>query len=151
MAEIFRSALNYINQTGKSGNDFVGQYVELGPVQLRVRRVIAEGNLLFLSVRWTLVRCVSFVRECYARFKTANLIYSFNVNIFNVFFFSGGYGFVFVAQDTSTGKEYALKVKINGSHVLFISFLSFLSVINVKVTVVISGVFYVIVWKCKCD
>ena len=23
---------------------------------------------------------------------------------------SGGYGFVFVAQDTSTGKEYALKV-----------------------------------------
>jgi len=67
------------------------------------------------------------------------------------FFFSGGYGFVFVAQDTSTGKEYALKVKINGSHVLFISFLSFLSVINVKVTVVISGVFYVIVWKCKCD
>ena len=87
MAEIFRSALNYISQTGKSGNDFVGQYVELGPVQLRVRRVIAEGNLLFLSVRWTLVRSVSFVRECYARFKTANLIYSFNVNIFNVFFF----------------------------------------------------------------
>ena len=51
MAEIFRSALNYISQTGKSGNDFVGQYVELGPVQLRVRRVIAEGNLLVLSVR----------------------------------------------------------------------------------------------------
>lgn len=63
MAELFRSAFNYISQTGKSGNDFVGQYVELGPVQLRVRRVIAEG----------------------------------------------GYGFVFVAQDTSTGKEYALK------------------------------------------
>ena len=54
MAEMFRSALNYISQTGKSGNDFVGQYVELGPVQLRVRRVIAEGNLVFLSVRWTL-------------------------------------------------------------------------------------------------
>ena len=68
MAEIFRSALNYISQTGKSGNDFVGQYVELGPVQLRVRRVIAEGNLLVLiSVRWTLVRSLSFVRECNAR------------------------------------------------------------------------------------
>lgn len=65
MAELFRSAFNYISQTGKgnSGSDFVGQYVELGNVQLRVRRVIAEG----------------------------------------------GYGFVFVAQDTSTGKEYALK------------------------------------------
>ena len=76
MAEIFRSALNYISQTGKSGNDFVGQYVELGPVQLRVRRVIAEGNLVVLSVRWTLVPSLSFVQEYNARFKTANLIYS---------------------------------------------------------------------------
>lgn len=55
--------------------------------------------------------------------------------------FSGGYGFVFVAQDTSTGKEYALKVKINASHVLFTSYLCFLFVINVKITVVISGGF----------
>ena len=46
MAELFRSALNYISQTGKTGgSDFVGQYVELGPVQLRVRRVIAEGKI----------------------------------------------------------------------------------------------------------
>ena len=45
MAELFRSAFNYISQTGKSaGSDFVGQYVELGPVQLRVKRVIAEGK-----------------------------------------------------------------------------------------------------------
>ena len=29
----------------------------------------------------------------------------------NCLFFLGGYGFVFVAQDTSTGKEYALKVR----------------------------------------
>ena len=28
----------------------------------------------------------------------------------NSVYYSGGYGFVFVAQDTSTGKEYALKV-----------------------------------------
>ena len=48
MAELFRSAFNYISQTGKSGNDFVGQYVELGPVQLRVRRVIAEGKAVVL-------------------------------------------------------------------------------------------------------
>ncbi|XP_031568083.1 cyclin-G-associated kinase-like [Actinia tenebrosa] len=63
MAEIFRSALSYISQTGKSDNDFVGQYVELGPIQLKIKRVIAEG----------------------------------------------GYGFVFVAQDEKTGKDYALK------------------------------------------
>lgn len=87
MAEIFRSALNYISQTGKSGNDFVGQYVELGPVQLRVRRVIAEGSLLVSSVTWTLVCFLSFIRECNARFKTANLIYCFYVNILKLCFF----------------------------------------------------------------
>ena len=54
MADIFRSAFNYISQTGKSDNDFVGQYVELGPVQLRVRRVIAEGRAAILSVKFNL-------------------------------------------------------------------------------------------------
>ena len=43
MADIFRSALNYLSQA-KTDNDFVGQYVELGPVQLKVKRVIAEGK-----------------------------------------------------------------------------------------------------------
>ncbi|KAK3755297.1 hypothetical protein QZH41_014605 [Actinostola sp. cb2023] len=62
MADIFRSALSYISQTGKD-NEFVGHYVELGPVQLKVKKVLAEG----------------------------------------------GYGFVFVAQDEKTSKEYALK------------------------------------------
>lgn len=51
-----------ISGSGK-GNDFVGQYVELGQQKLRIRRVLGEG----------------------------------------------GYGFVFAAQDTATGKEYALK------------------------------------------
>jgi len=44
MADIFRSAFSYISQTGKADNDFVGQYVELGPIQLRVKKVLAEGN-----------------------------------------------------------------------------------------------------------
>lgn len=110
MAEIFRSALNYISQTGKSGNDFVGQYVELGPVQLRVRRVIAEGNLLVLiSVRWTLVRSLSFVRECNARFKTANLIYSFNVNIFNLCFFQEGTGLFLLRRTRRPEKNMPLR------------------------------------------
>lgn len=51
MAELFRSAFNYISQTGKSGNDFVGQYVELGPVQLRVRKVVAEGKTVIVFIR----------------------------------------------------------------------------------------------------
>lgn len=54
MADLFRSAFNYISSTGKSGNDFVGQYVELGPVQLRVRKVLAEGKTVVLSERWRL-------------------------------------------------------------------------------------------------
>ena len=63
--------------------------------------------------------------------------------------FSGGYGFVFVAQDTSTGKEYALKVKINGSQLLFISYLCFLSVIDVKAVVILGGRgFHVTSLKC---
>ena len=50
----------------------------------------------------------------------------------------GGYGFVFVAQDTSTGKEYALKVKFNFL-LLFIDYFCFLSVINEKITSSIAG------------
>ena len=55
MAEMFRSALSYISQTGKAENDFVGQYVELGPVKLRIKKVLAEGgyysraSVLFVS------------------------------------------------------------------------------------------------------
>lgn len=33
-------------------------------------------------------------------------------NAFGLFFFPGGYGFVFIAQDTSSVKDYALKVCI---------------------------------------
>ncbi|CAH2075099.1 unnamed protein product, partial [Iphiclides podalirius] len=48
---------------GGSDNDFVGQFVEIGNMKLRVKKVIAEG----------------------------------------------GFAFVFIAQDVSTGTEYALK------------------------------------------
>ena len=60
MAELFRSAFNYISQTGKSGNDFVGQYVELGTVQqLRVRKVVAEGKTVIVFIR----QCLSLTRS----------------------------------------------------------------------------------------
>lgn len=62
MAELFRSAFNYISQTGKSGNDFVGQYVELGPVQLRVRKVVAEG----------IKTVIVFIRQCLSLTRSVN-------------------------------------------------------------------------------
>ena len=70
MAELFRSAFNYISQTGKSGNDFVGQYVELGPVQLRVRRVIAEGKAVVLPRRWRLILFCSMTN--FVQFASSN-------------------------------------------------------------------------------
>lgn len=88
MADIFRSAFSYISQTGKADNNFVGQYVELGPIQLRVKKVLAEGN-----------RDVKIDRNA----KRMMFSVHFVVVI-------GGYGFVFVAQDENTGKDYALKV-----------------------------------------
>lgn len=37
---------NLFSGTGStSGNDFVGQYVELGQQQLKIKKVIAEGKL----------------------------------------------------------------------------------------------------------
>lgn len=70
MAELFRSAFNYISQTGKSGNDFVGQYVELGPVQLRVRRVIAEGKAVVSPRRRRLISFCSMTN--FVQFASSN-------------------------------------------------------------------------------
>ncbi|XP_013184450.1 cyclin-G-associated kinase [Amyelois transitella] len=63
---VFKSAMGYFSSSGANGgsdNDFVGQFVEIGNMKLRVKKVIAEG----------------------------------------------GFAFVFVAQDVSSGTEYALK------------------------------------------
>ncbi|XP_046960103.1 cyclin-G-associated kinase [Vanessa cardui] len=63
---VFKSAMGYFSSAGANGgsdNDFVGQFVEIGNMKLRVKKVIAEG----------------------------------------------GFAFVFVAQDVSSGTEYALK------------------------------------------
>ncbi|XP_063621140.1 cyclin-G-associated kinase [Cydia splendana] len=63
---VFKSAMGYFSSSGANGgsdNEFVGQFVEIGNMKLRVKKVIAEG----------------------------------------------GFAFVFVAQDVSSGTEYALK------------------------------------------
>lgn len=54
MSEFFKSAMGYFNNTpsgtsnGSEGgggpeNDFVGQLVEVGSMNLRIRKLIAEG------------------------------------------------------------------------------------------------------------
>ena len=49
MAAFLKSALGEFIGTGggADGNDFVGQYVELGDQKLRVKRLIAEGKTVF--------------------------------------------------------------------------------------------------------
>lgn len=50
---LFQSALDFLAGPGSSGaasrdqNDFVGQIVELGDMKLRIKRVIAEGEVLY--------------------------------------------------------------------------------------------------------
>lgn len=54
---VFKSAMGYFSSGGANGgsdNDFVGQFVEIGNMKLRVKKVIAEGmcNFLFLYHFW---------------------------------------------------------------------------------------------------
>lgn len=44
---VFKSAMGYFSSGGANGsseNDFVGQFVEIGNMKLRVKKVIAEGE-----------------------------------------------------------------------------------------------------------
>ncbi|KAK7100826.1 cyclin-G-associated kinase-like [Littorina saxatilis] len=51
MADFFKSALGMLGGGQiRDGNDFVGQYVELGNQKLRVKRLIAEGGFAFVFV-----------------------------------------------------------------------------------------------------
>lgn len=46
---VFKSAMGYFSSSGANGgsdNDFVGQFVEIGNMKLRVKKVIAEGKLM---------------------------------------------------------------------------------------------------------
>ncbi|XP_057655522.1 cyclin-G-associated kinase [Diorhabda carinulata] len=65
MSELFKSAFEYFSSptNGQNENSFVGHTIEISNVQLKIKKVIAEG----------------------------------------------GFAIVFVAQDTATGKDYALK------------------------------------------
>lgn len=48
MADIFRSAFG-IFSSNKSDSDFVGQRVDIATTQLRVKKLIAEGENMFLN------------------------------------------------------------------------------------------------------
>ncbi|XP_050668220.1 cyclin-G-associated kinase isoform X2 [Leptidea sinapis] len=50
---VFKSAMGYFSSSGANGgsdNDFVGQFVEIGNMKLRVKKVIAEGGFAFVFV-----------------------------------------------------------------------------------------------------
>lgn len=50
---VFKSAIGYFSSGGANGsneNDFVGQFVEIGNMKLRVKKVIAEGEFLIMIV-----------------------------------------------------------------------------------------------------
>lgn len=60
---VFKSAMGYFSSGGANGgsdNDFVGQFVEIGNMKLRVKKVIAEGKLyqIVLSIACS-VMCFS--------------------------------------------------------------------------------------------
>lgn len=47
---VFKSAMGYFSSGGANGgsdNEFVGQFVEIGNMKLRVKKVIAEGKFIF--------------------------------------------------------------------------------------------------------
>ena len=106
MADIFRSAFGIFSGS-KTDSDFVGQRVDIASTQLRVKKLIAEGERIHIvyisSFSWLLI--VEILVLVFLPLK-------FAMNCVNMSFMLGAYGFVFVAQDVSSGKEYALKVNI---------------------------------------
>ncbi len=52
-ADIFRSAFTYIsggaNGESERGSELIGEIVEMGEMKLKVKKVIAEGNLSRLT------------------------------------------------------------------------------------------------------
>lgn len=79
------------------GSRFVGQVVDLGGGnKLRVKKVIAEGMSVYIHTHTCTYIYIRTYKCTYIHTHT-------NTH-------TGGYGYVFVAQDTRTGKDYALKV-----------------------------------------
>ncbi|KAJ8972979.1 hypothetical protein NQ317_016040 [Molorchus minor] len=52
MSDLFKSAFEYFSgpTNGQSDNSFVGQVVEISNVQLRIKKVIAEGGFAVVFV-----------------------------------------------------------------------------------------------------
>lgn len=87
MSDLFKSAFDYFTSSnnGQVENSFVNQIVNIGNTTIRVKKVIAEGQVIggILSIKKKIIKYVIFV---------------------------GGFAFVFVSEDVNSGNEYALKV-----------------------------------------
>lgn len=65
---VFKSAMGYFSSGGANGgsdNDFVGQFVEIGNMKLRVKKVIAEGMWNIWFIIWLM---------CYVEYKKASKV-----------------------------------------------------------------------------
>ena len=134
MAELFSSAWNYLRGGsegggegaeggGGAGSRFVGQEVDLGNGKVvKIKRIIAEGERLEgkdgseggdeRGKRES--EAEEFIPHCskYIYCVYTSILYDaldLSVHLFS----AGGFGYVFVARDTQTGKDYALKVNLN--------------------------------------
>ena len=103
MSELFRSALGLLGGgQGDRGSDFVGSQVELGEMKLRVKRVIAEGGLVYFC--WSLDRHRSEVGYLYY-YNTFDVQYS-NVNQFDIQFCTWPYGENELTLQTNTNIDF---------------------------------------------
>lgn len=62
---VFKSAMGYFSSGGANGgsdNDFVGQFVEIGNMKLRVKKVIAEGMQNIWFSFW-LIHYLEYVKK----------------------------------------------------------------------------------------
>ena len=113
MVEFFRSAMSYLSGEGEGGGSgsgggsaFVGQTVDVGEgMKLKVKKVVAEGkeDPLPLNTPPYPLHLSPFLPLNTPPYPLLSLS------------LLGGYGFVFIAQDISTGIDYALKVSLGVS------------------------------------
>ena len=88
MADLFKSAVNYLSGSGGDPeNEFVGKVVVLGRYELRVKKLLGGGG-----------QCVAL------QYRTLEYLLGLSWLI-------GGFSYVYVAEDTTSGEDYALKVR----------------------------------------
>lgn len=90
MGDFLKSAMNYFNTVPSAGaeNDFVGQIIEVQALKLRIKRLIAEGEIRLIDFFFFLV-LLPLLSFPLARRMISNFSLPFSRGRFSVgFFFS---------------------------------------------------------------